>query len=252
MKNNFERFSHTSSNYQLYRPSYPQALITLLKEKLQLSPQAVIADIGSGTGLLTKLFLANGNRVYGVEPNKKMREAGEIFLKNFPNFISVEGSAEQTTLPADSVDYVTAGTAFHWFDQKQCHQEFLRILRLPGFGIFVWNVRDLHTKVNQDYENLILKYGRYAQETSARQFEKTIMDDFFSPFTMQTYSFPQHQFFNWEGFKGRLLSTSYALQKGEPRYEEMIDDLQKIFNVHAHLKKIKFSYLTKIYFGQLK
>lgn len=88
----------------------------------------MIADIGSGTGLLSELFLKQGNIVYGVEPNLEMRQAGELLLKDYPNFHSMNGSAELTTLPNQSIDLIVAGQAFHWFDVGQCRQEFQRIL----------------------------------------------------------------------------------------------------------------------------
>src|SRR5712692_8631532 len=109
-----QRFSNRVADYVRYRPGYPGALIDLLRTECGLRPDHVIADVGSGTGLLSKLFLENGNRVYGVEPNQEMREAGEEFLRSFPEFTSVAGSAEDTTLGNTSVDFVTAGQAFHW------------------------------------------------------------------------------------------------------------------------------------------
>ena len=89
-----KRFSSRVENYIKYRPSYPIEIIDFLKEKNILTENTIIADIGSGTGILTRMFLDNNNQVYGVEPNKDMREAAEKLLQGFTNFTSLEGSAE--------------------------------------------------------------------------------------------------------------------------------------------------------------
>src|SRR6266446_9260655 len=108
-----ERFSNRVENYIRYRPGYPKEIIELLKAECGLFPQSVVADAGSGTGLLAKLFLENGNLVFGIEPNREMRAAGERLLQAYPRFTSIAGTAEATTLPGQSVDFVTAGQAFH-------------------------------------------------------------------------------------------------------------------------------------------
>src|SRR3954464_7691119 len=93
-----ERFSSRVDNYVRYRPSYPQDVIELLRNECGLTPESIVADVASGTGIFSKLLLENGNRVFGVEPNAKMRVAGEEYLAAFPKFTSVAGTAEATTL----------------------------------------------------------------------------------------------------------------------------------------------------------
>ncbi|MFN7096842.1 MAG: class I SAM-dependent methyltransferase, partial [Gammaproteobacteria bacterium] len=119
-----ERFTETVQNYLKYRPSYPQEVLSFLVDECNLTKQSLIADIGSGTGFLSKLFLDYGNTVYGVEPNQAMREAVEDLLKRYNHFHSIDATAEATTLPDHSVDFITAGTAFHWFDFNKTKQEF--------------------------------------------------------------------------------------------------------------------------------
>lgn len=124
-----ERFSKTVDNYVRYRPSYPKEILEVLKAQCGLTKEAIIADVGSGSGLLTKLLLENGNLVYGIEPNPEMRKAGEEYLKQYQNFSSIDGSSEQTTLLDSSIDIITAATAFHWFDPIKTKVEFTRILK---------------------------------------------------------------------------------------------------------------------------
>lgn len=127
MSNTVERFDATVENYFKYRPSYPAKVYAYLAQHCSLTADKIIADIGSGTGFLTKLFLAQGNTVSGVEPNRSMREVAEDYLAEFTKFRSINGLAEVTTLDNESVDWVTVGTAFHWFDVEKTKAEFKRI-----------------------------------------------------------------------------------------------------------------------------
>ena len=114
-----QRFSSRVDNYVRYRPGYPSAILDLLRKECGLTPKSVIADVASGTGIFSRMLLENGNRVFGVEPNLEMRKAGEEYLAAYPNFTSVEGTAEATTLADHSVDLVTAAQAAHWFDRPR-------------------------------------------------------------------------------------------------------------------------------------
>src|SRR5205814_7614202 len=152
-----------------YRPGYPRVVAEMLEGECGLSHASVVADVGSGTGILSELFLRNGNRVYGVEPNREMREAGERLLSDYENFKSIEGRAEATTLDGGSVDFVTAGQAFHWFDLEGARREFSRILRPGGWVIAVWNDRRLSgSPFLEEYERMLLEYGTDYREVSSK------------------------------------------------------------------------------------
>ena len=128
-------------DYVRYRPGYPRAVLDLLREECGFAPESVVADIGSGTGILTQMLLENGNVVYGVEPNAEMRAAGESLLQRYARFRSVAGSAEATTLPDASVDFMFVGQAFHWFEPKAARAEFERVLKPRGWVAVIWNER---------------------------------------------------------------------------------------------------------------
>ena len=113
MRDPTQRFTGRVGNYARYRPSYPRAILNLLETECGLTSASVVADVGSGTSILSELFLENGNRVFGVEPNYEMRKAGERRLERYPRFMSVAATAEATTLDDACVDFVTAGQAFH-------------------------------------------------------------------------------------------------------------------------------------------
>lgn len=245
-----QRFSSRVDNYARYRPGYPPEVLETLKTECGLTKASVIADIGSGTGLLSRVFLENGNRVLGVEPNQKMREAGEQILQHCPQFTSVAGTAEATSLLDCSVDFVTAGQAAHWFDREKSHQEFARILKPGGWVVLIWNERKTDTTpFLVAYEELLLTYGTDYREV---RHEKTTaeIDSFFAPAPFQTRVIEYRQDFDYRALEGRLLSSSYTPQVEDPKYAPMLKELRRIFDACQKGGKVSFEYYTRMYYGK--
>ncbi|MFX0074762.1 MAG: class I SAM-dependent methyltransferase [Candidatus Hermodarchaeota archaeon] len=241
-----KRFSSRVENYIKYRPSYPLEILEFMKKKGMLVENTIIADIGSGTGILTKMFLDNGNHIYGVEPNKDMREAAENLLQDYKNFSSVEGSAEATGLEESSIDLIIAGQAFHWFDVEKAKKEFKRILKPNGHVVLIWNNRGkAGTEFNVNYENFMLKYGTDYKEV--RKNEGNV-DRFYS---YQKEMFDNHQDLDFISFKGRVLSASYIPLPDNPIFPNMILELKELFNKHQQNGIIRIEYDTELYYGQL-
>jgi SAM-dependent methyltransferase len=226
-------------------------VIALLKTACGLTPDCVIADIASGTGIFTRMLLESGSRVFGVEPNPEMRVAGEQFLAAYPKFTSVAGSAEVTTLPARSVDIITAAQAAHWFDRAKARREFVRILKPGGWTVLIWNERKTDgTAFLRDYEQLLLTYGTDYREV---RHERTTAEiaDFFAPATYHSRTFAICQELDYAALEGRLLSSSYTPQAGHPSYEPMLGKLQEIFDVHQVNGRVSLDYDTRVFYGQL-
>src|SRR5271154_3656194 len=133
------RFSDRAKDYVKYRPHYSPEVVQALRQACDLGPEHAIADVGCGPGLLAEVLLENGNRVIGVEPNLEMREAGQEYLARFADFSMIDGSAENTTLAAASMDFVVAGQAFHWFRPGPARAEFVRILKPGGWTVLIWH-----------------------------------------------------------------------------------------------------------------
>jgi SAM-dependent methyltransferase len=242
------RFSDRVDNYARYRPGYPAEALQALKNECGLAPTHVAADIAYGTGLWTRLLLENGNRVFGVEPNTEMRQAGERLLAGFPKFTSVEGTAEETTLADESADFVTAAQAAHWFDRPRARREFARILKPGGWLVLLWNERLTEsTPFLRNYEQLLLTYGTDYQEV---RHERTGVKEFFDPQRFEERIFANRQEFDYAGVEGRLLSSSYAPGPGDARHEPMLRELRKLFDAHAVGGRAAFEYKTRVYFGQ--
>jgi len=251
VKDATQRFSSRVDNYVLYRPGYPPEILQLLQSECGLTAESVIADIASGTGIFTRLLVENGNRVFGVEPNDEMRQAGERFLKSYSRFTSVAGAAEATTLPDRSVDIITAAQAAHWFDRERARREFIRILKPGGWNVLVWNERrTASTAFLREYERLLLAYGTDYQEV---RHERTTAEiaGFFSPSPFRSCAFETSQEVDYIGLEGRLLSSSYTPTPDHPNYESMLRELRRIFDAHQVSGRVALEYDTLVYYGQL-
>jgi SAM-dependent methyltransferase len=250
------RFSDRVEYYLRYRPHYPKGLLEFFRNDLALTPDHIIADIGSGTGFLAQMFLRNGNTVYGVEPNQEMREAGEELLNEYDQFISVDGTAEATTLADHSIDIVVAAQAFHWFDPQQARKEFLRVLKPGGIAGLVWNNRLIDASLfSREYETLVQHYSTdldYVANRAMRVMDRGTMEAFFGSDGFKRVEFENQQMFDFEGLRGRLLSSSYAPLEGEPHYQPLMHELQMLFNQHQENGAVCFDYTTEMYYGRLE
>ena len=246
-----QRFTGRVESYARYRPSYPQAVLDLLAAECGLTSAAIVADIGSGTGLLSELFLENSNRVLGIEPNEEMRAAGERLLRDYPRFTSVAGTAEATTLDDACVDFVAAGQAFHWFDPERARTEFARILEPTGWVVLIWNLRRKGaTPFLAAYERLLETYRTDRGEVEFWRKSDEMASAFFGSFQKKT--FDNEQVLDLDGLKGRLMSTSYVPAQGEPGSDAMIRQAERIFGEHHNDGKVTVAYDTKVYYGRLR
>lgn len=252
MTNPTQRFSSRVTNYVKYRPSYPAAIIDLLRAECGLTPDSLVADMGSGTGLLAELFLRADNRVLGIEPNREMREVGDRLLQNYPRFSSLDATAEVTTLPDQSVDFITAGQSFHWFDRERVGREFARILRPQGWLVLIWNERQVDsTPFLRAYEQLLQTYAPEYSRVDHKLTDQDVIQAAFPTAAFELSSFPNEQRFDFEGVKGRLLSSSYAPEAGHPLHEPMLAELATIFQEYQIDGEIVFEYDTRVNYGRL-
>ncbi|MEZ4771246.1 MAG: class I SAM-dependent methyltransferase [Caldilineales bacterium] len=242
------RFSNRVADYVRYRPGY-RAVLEFLAQTCALTPQSVIADIGSGTGLLSRLFLENGNQVFGVEPNSEMRAAADALLAAYPRFVSLAGRAEATTLPDASVDFVVAGQAFHWFDHEAARREFLRILRPAGWIALVWNDRQTDTTLFlREYERLLRVYATDYGTVNHKEVGLPALQRVFGA-GIERVTFANVQRFDLPGVTGRLMSSSYAPLPGHPNYEPLMAGLRTAFERYNQDGVVEFLYTTELYFA---
>lgn len=252
MRDPTTRFNGRVEHYLRHRPGYPEELPVYLESAGALFPDDVVADVGSGTGKLSEVFLRRGHRVLGVEPNAEMREAAERCLAGWPRFTSVDGRAEDTGLSGGSVDVVAAGQAFHWFHREACRREFDRIIRPGGRVILVWNDRESRAgPLMRGYESLLRTFGKDYDRVRRRGADAGEVEAFFGSGGCRRTVLPHHQDLDLEGFRGRLLSSSYVPGPGETGHEAMLREMEALFRRHQEGGRVRFTYTTRVFHGRL-
>jgi ubiquinone/menaquinone biosynthesis C-methylase UbiE len=250
-----QRFSDRVDYYVRARPKYPVALLRFFQSELGLSPVHAVADIGSGTGFLTELFVRNGNETFAVEPNDQMRSAAEQFLGEWTNFHSVTGTAEATTLADASIDFITAGQAFHWFHPKASASEFQRILRTTGVAALIWNERLTDgSPFMLGYERLIEQFRKPGDSTRSRltnaEGEESIRT-FFGSTEFHIARFENPQFLDREGLIDRIISSSYMPLPTDPKHGELLESANTLFEDHQQNQAVQVLHETRVYYGKL-
>jgi SAM-dependent methyltransferase len=248
--NSTERFGNRVENYRRYRPAYPLAVIELIRETSQLQPGANVADIGSGTGIFTRLLLEAGWNVHAVEPNAPMRQAAEADLTGFSGFHSVDAKAEATALPDASLSAITSAQAFHWFDRDVVQAEFRRILRPGSFAYLIWNERQAGSGFDQAYHAILASLGLEFEGVRDRALNKNLSTFFLSGTYRETF-FPNPQSMTWEVLHGRFLSSSYVPTEEDPRHLPLLADLRRVFDEHKEQERVVFAQNTHVYFGRI-
>lgn len=247
-----ERFSDRVADYVRYRPDYPPALLDWLRREHGVNANWLVADIGAGTGLSSKMFLDAGHRVIAVEPNAPMRAAAEQWLGSNERFRIVDGRADATGLDGASVDLVSVAQAFHWFDPPATHREFQRILRPNGLAAIYWNSRRLTgTPFLEGYEALLHRYGTDYVSVAERYADDVAMRAWFGNGFRGAASFPHGQRLDFDALRGRLLSSSYAPKQGHPQHEPMLLALRELFDRCAVEGTISFDYDTRVSIGEV-
>ena len=246
------RFTERVADYAAHRPSYPPEVIGTLAREGVLRPADVVADVGSGTGILTGLLLAHGHTVHAVEPNAAMAEEARARRGGNPRFRPASGRAEATGLPDASCDVVIAAQAFHWFDINAARQEFQRILKPGGAVVLVWNIRrTAATPFLREYEDLLQRFALDYKKISAGWADEQAIARFFAPAPFEVRRLDYLQAFGFDGLRGRLLSSSYAPTAGHPQHAPMIVELQRLFDAHQRGGEVAFEYDTPVYWGRL-
>lgn len=246
------KFTDKADIYAKYRPSYPEEYIDYLVSQNELNKERIVADIGSGTGILSRQLLDRGLRVFGVEPNDDMRKMAEESLRNDAHFNSVKATAENTTLQENSVDLVTVAQAFHWFDHQAFKVECQRILK-PGASVaLVWNSRDPASPIIQENAEICQQTCPAFKGFSGGIDETPdVFNRFFKDGSYLFKEFQNDLLFDYEGFLGRNLSASYAPKKNDETYDRFVHLLSGLFEKHSKNGKIVLPNKTRSYLGHV-
>lgn len=244
-------FSAKVADYIASRPDYPVALFETLDSLLEgTSHNARIADVGAGTGLLTRDLLKRGHEVIAVEPNQSMRDAADHFLRTHPNYSSAHGSAEAMPLESQSIDLMTAATAFHWFDIPRAKAECLRVLKPNGFVALIWNDRVFGDPFHRSFDAIATEFG--GQKRSAllahEGWEKS--PEFFGNTTAVRHSWPHQHSLDENGVASLLFSRSYIPARESAEGQRVIKAVREAFNRHQESGRVVVRYNTIAHIGR--
>ena len=246
-----KNFDGYAKDYTVGRPNYATQLIDSIFNNYGLSENSIIADIGSGTGKFSRQLLDMGSIVYSVEPNDDMRHVAETELSEYPNFISIHGDAENTTLESGLIDFITTAQAFHWFDVQKFRNECIRILKENGRAALIYNVRDKSDILNQELYQIYSRYcPRFKGFSGGIVKDDTRIKDFFGGY-YDYLSFDNPLFFDKDRFVARSLSGSYSLKESDVEYTKYMDAIIDTFNRHSSDGIVKMENASVAYIGSI-
>ncbi len=227
--------------YERSRPEYPEDAARWLADRLGLGPGRVAVDLAAGTGKLTRRLVPTGARVVAVEPLVEMREQ---LARAVPEAEAVVGTAEQLPFETASVDAVTVGQAFHWFDAERAVAEIARVLRPGGALGLVWNMRELADPLQEHLNALLLPYRRELPSEDEQPW-RTVLRDAPAFGAEVVRSFPWVQPHTTEELVDRISSISFVARLDAPERERLLEWVREA--VAGLPQPFGFSYRTDVF-----
>lgn len=240
-------FSAKAKKYAKYRWSYAPEAIQEILEITGITHESTAADIGAGTGILTREFVGKVRQVYAIEPNPEMRAILRAELGKYPSCSILGERAEATTLISKSIDIITAAQAVHWFDPKKARTEFYRILKPGGWIVFCRNYGN-----NGELGEALQGVFPSETDTETLMIGKNKPRSYYygdGEYIRKEYS-NQNQV-NWEDFFGGLSTASFAPDEGSSLYEEFRQNAKRVFDKFSINNVIELKSVTEVYVGQI-
>jgi SAM-dependent methyltransferase len=245
------RFAGLAKIYSKCRPGYPQSAINFILQHCGLKSGSLLIDVGSGTGISSRLFAERGLQVIGIEPNADMRATAVATPNCYEEVAPTyrEGRAEATGLPSGSADAVLAAQAFHWFEPEPALCEFQRLLKPGGWVILIWNERNERDPFTAAYGAVIRTAPEAAAVEGPRaQAGRALLESpLFQNGTRSTFA--NEQTVDEEGLLGRAFSATYAPREPE-QAEAFAAALRDVFVRYQQAGKVVIKYETSVYLGQ--
>lgn len=236
------RFTDRAADYVAYRPTYPAGAIDAILDGLASDGPPTAADIGAGTGIVSRLLGDRGVRVLAVEPGAEMRGAAAPH----PNVTWFDGRAEATGLPAQAADLVVCAQSFHWFRADAALAEFARLLRPSGRLAIMWNRRSRVDPLTAGFRQAILDVGG---EIAVEQmdFDPGVIAGGGDFLPARRVAFPNLQRLDLAGLIGRARSASYVPKTGAAG-ERLLELLRGLHARHADADGyVTVMYETEVY-----
>ncbi len=243
-------FSEKVSDYTASRPGYPDGLYQELTDRCAPLADVTVADIGAGTGLLTRGLLDKGYRVIAVEPNAEMRRAADYFLQGESRYRSVEGCAEVMPLATGSIDLITAAQAFHWFENDRAMPEFLRVLSPQGQVALIWNDRVLEDPLHVALDKIFAEFGGAKREALVAHENRSDVPRFFGSGRLENFAWPHVHYLEESGLLSLIFSRSYIPGRDTGKGREIAERAREVFSRFATKGRVAVRYLTVAMLGR--
>jgi ubiquinone/menaquinone biosynthesis C-methylase UbiE len=240
-----DSFSSKAEKYAEGRPSYPAEALDFLIEAMKLDRSMRVADVGAGTGLLTRDLKSRFNEVVAIEPNDDMRAQ----LNGVAGIRAAKGTAENTGLADESVNAIFSAQAFHWFEPSAAHAEFSRILKNPKPVALIWNDR----KIDRDPGAIGLDkiMTRLQKSLTVLTGNEATIAEFYKQPKLNKAEFDNFTSLSKVEFRSMVLSRSYAPREGDAGYTELVAELDGLFDAHSKNGKFSVPYKTIVYWGRV-
>ena len=245
-------FFNGKSKYYYTRPNFNKKCFTFLKNKLNLTKNDVIAELGAGTGKFTKKISKFCKKIYAVEPNDEMLAVGKQLCKKRKNIEYVNASAENTTLPEKSLDMIFAVQSFHYFEKDKLLTELKRIIKPEKYFCIIWNLNEkTENAFDKDWDNLLetqkIKATGSADNHNIKEDRKII----FKNGKYEEVKFSRSVHMTYNKLKRYASSISFIPKENEIGYDEFYNNLKYIFNKNKKFNKVKINVTTYLQFGRI-
>jgi ubiquinone/menaquinone biosynthesis C-methylase UbiE len=243
-------YSTKAEKYAKYRWDYaPQAIQTIF-DITGISAEAAIADVGAGTGILTRHFVNRVKQVFAIEPNPAMREIAMKVLGHYPSFQAIDGTAEATTLADGSVDLITVAQAIHWFQPELARAEFLRILK-PGGWLAILRNYSTGNEIIAAMATVLTAENGVDTAYEAKLPERKPLSFYYGHEQFRQYDFPFTLQESWEGFAGSWVSAASMPDEDHPLYPQFEQGMREVFDRFSEGGVLAVHGVTELVLGQI-
>lgn len=243
-------YSSKAAKYARYRWEYASRAVQTLYEVTGIGNSSTVADIGAGTGILTRHFVDKVKKVYAVEPDPEMRAWLLQVCGRSPSLRVIDGSAEATTLPTGSVDMISAAQALHWFNATKAQREFRRILKADGWLAVLWN-QPISDSLSARVSSVFTAQHGWDVAKSTAKMARVPAESYFDREGLLSDEYPVSTRESWEHFFGGLCSDSHAPLESDPAYPGFAREVRSIFDDLAVMGTIEVTFVTHLLVGKL-
>jgi SAM-dependent methyltransferase len=237
-----------ADSYDIGRPAYPRVFFEYLYKEAGLTPNSIIADIGSGTGKITKGFLELGNKVFAVEPDNDMMTILKRNLSRFSNCFPVLNTAENTGISTSSIDLIFCGNSYHWFERSRVIPEFKRIIKNNNkqTDIVIASLGPCDNVYTEEYLEIEKRFARSVPKRTSNT------SDPFRTGAFVTKTFDYTVYNGFIEFLNGSLSSSYAPTPEEESFDPYCQALKSLFEKYSINGKLESRFQLSCKLGHVE